>query len=743
MEERNSLYFNYSNALCGVYLDSPDDVPIDETDWIRSMFPHLSLRPLFAFAASSQIFLVYPLWSLEKSAFSPHIKNPDLRPSYIHTLFNADSLSSRLVTCVLFNEIEGASSLCHVSTDLCKKFKILPYSIEVSTKSFVADGEHPNLAEYLSVESGMTSIDEVEADFSTVSSPLDSFKPDISEDLHADTSISPSKQSEPTFTHRDSHSDDSSISDADRDIEPISINFEELISLKESLKDMKDSFISSCPDWDSISTLHELDITLDEELHDLRRIYDDMEGEERHYKRAEKKMMKRESKLKKKEDEYIKQTKHLDSITKDEKQLDEKFRKLRIIQHRLLQQTASLAVIYDELTVNDWATQIASRQLGHFEVKVELQCMQKARKEMSLVKVIDGGEQVKYALKAAEKKKKVQNRHIRQIDIKKQEQDILSLQIQMDEKQISLLAKQKEEEIELDRVLLEKKALNQKKALAIELRKCGNVIIPDFFTKLERCHFQQEGSSGKKMKALKVKNFSDCTVRLSEAELDAYIRPLFIRSDSNPLGYARDQKEKKTPYTKFKVKSALRIENPYLFKQYCDSRAAIRQKYGDYLIPSSGKNPLNVISFGKSKVHLCTDIDEHLMFHGSSYQIMKKIAVSGFDFRESRSDGSAFGKANYFAEVIEKADQYSSPKGSIDNKIYTVLLALNIVGPMPNVLKVRETRPGSTRPPIIPGRKGKGRLYNSVVGQFTYREFVQYELVSSYPLFIVFYKRKP
>ncbi|XP_059158975.1 protein mono-ADP-ribosyltransferase PARP14-like [Physella acuta] len=193
--------------------------------------------------------------------------------------------------------------------------------------------------------------------------------------------------------------------------------------------------------------------------------------------------------------------------------------------------------------------------------------------------------------------------------------------------------------------------------------------------------------------------------------------------------------------SKISITKVERIENRALYSAYRNAKLKLMQDQIDKRgictpiesLPNSGggiqTTELLPSHFTQS---LCSEINEHYLFHGTTFDRIGGLSSGGFKINKSDQNGMV-GQGIYQAEMSRKADQYADPKHerSPDGYRLKLILSRTLLG---NVTVL--DRPDNYYRPTGP--------FNSVVANIKhkmFREFVVYEDGLVYPEYVVTYKR--
>lgn len=198
-------------------------------------------------------------------------------------------------------------------------------------------------------------------------------------------------------------------------------------------------------------------------------------------------------------------------------------------------------------------------------------------------------------------------------------------------------------------------------------------------------------------------------------------------------------------FSRFKVVSVQRVENPQVWTAYAGSRRALAEDLSREGYEPPAMSPLKTASFCYPLHYnsLDTDAGEIFLFHGTSKTT--SISHAGFDVRYAMAGtgaGDLFGKGVYFAESASKADQYVPVKESGPQ---TMVLARVTLG---RCQVVRRARAGAPFLPEVEGRSTADvpMYYDSVVADVSkmrFREVIIGKDSCAYPELLVTYTREP
>eukprot|EP00055_Hartaetosiga_balthica_P008356 m.30887 g.30887 ORF g.30887 m.30887 type:complete len:571 (+) comp6259_c0_seq5:546-2258(+) len=203
-------------------------------------------------------------------------------------------------------------------------------------------------------------------------------------------------------------------------------------------------------------------------------------------------------------------------------------------------------------------------------------------------------------------------------------------------------------------------------------------------------------------------------------------------------------------FNDYEVVKVEQVENPTLYWGFAAQRYAIMKLHGGKCPQFSTSLPLPTRVADKDmtlhyphqdSVH-AVESGEHLLFHGTSKEVIRKIVETGFDNRFN--ERGLFGIGAYFAENANKADEYTKAD---ENGCRFMVLGRVLVG---NPGFVKQPCVGVRVPPTVGG--GNDLRFDSVIALADaddesvflnkHREFIVYERQRSYPELIITYKRK-
>eukprot|EP00929_Paragymnodinium_shiwhaense_P092045 TRINITY_DN51923_c0_g1_i1.p1 TRINITY_DN51923_c0_g1~~TRINITY_DN51923_c0_g1_i1.p1 ORF type:complete len:907 (+),score=176.64 TRINITY_DN51923_c0_g1_i1:78-2798(+) len=136
---------------------------------------------------------------------------------------------------------------------------------------------------------------------------------------------------------------------------------------------------------------------------------------------------------------------------------------------------------------------------------------------------------------------------------------------------------------------------------------------------------------------------------------------------------------------------------------------------------------------------LLPNANEFWFFHGTSHVAAEGITTDDFDMTRANPSG-LFGAGVYFAESVSKSDEYTEGKAVHGEELFPLLLCRVSLG---NVYYCDERRPDRRQ---LEDRCLRGK-YHSVLGDRkkasgTFREFIVYDNMNSFPAYIVYYRRR-
>lgn len=177
------------------------------------------------------------------------------------------------------------------------------------------------------------------------------------------------------------------------------------------------------------------------------------------------------------------------------------------------------------------------------------------------------------------------------------------------------------------------------------------------------------------------------------------------------------------------VKSIRKLDNEDLFRQYLDEKARMQEIRKCPKVTFKTEHPLLQEFF-----NLDPDINEALLFHGSSQGAVTSIATNGFDLKRARV--GLFGRGAYFADYSVKSDQYTARDCS---NVKYMLVCRIIVGSPKKYLMQHNSHSSAPEFEVkkydsILGIRPKG---SKIIDSF--REFIVFEDVKIYPEFVIEY----
>ena len=186
------------------------------------------------------------------------------------------------------------------------------------------------------------------------------------------------------------------------------------------------------------------------------------------------------------------------------------------------------------------------------------------------------------------------------------------------------------------------------------------------------------------------------------------------------------------------VTRVLRVENGPLWSMYEVKKAMLKKEYADsgMTVPSlsrKAKQPW------LPSVELSADVNELLLFHGTSEATAMTIASHGFDERVAHL-GGLYGAGSYFSDNSCKSHQYSR-KGVPTARGEHVLLVCRVTMGWP--LFTTTSHRNERRPPQNPSIQSGMRPFDSIFANFGskhHNEFVVYDRSQAYPEYVVYYK---
>lgn len=188
----------------------------------------------------------------------------------------------------------------------------------------------------------------------------------------------------------------------------------------------------------------------------------------------------------------------------------------------------------------------------------------------------------------------------------------------------------------------------------------------------------------------------------------------------------------------FNVVEVYHVENRFLFQRYSDF---CRQMHGKYhaqgRCPEAVDPPFpsQILRFGLELGIQCSPWNESVLFHGTTWDIAKEIAIEGFDSRVAR-DG-LYGKGTYLACQSCKSAQYSKDAGMKTMIIARVVLGQPYYVESADRTLVRPPGNGQRRCDSVIARAG--RMPGHPRNFQDHMEFVVFEQAQVYPEYIVRY----
>ncbi|XP_052278979.1 uncharacterized protein LOC127877306 isoform X2 [Dreissena polymorpha] len=211
-------------------------------------------------------------------------------------------------------------------------------------------------------------------------------------------------------------------------------------------------------------------------------------------------------------------------------------------------------------------------------------------------------------------------------------------------------------------------------------------------------------------------------------------------------------------YSKLWVTQIQRIENLSLFRKYCHKRQSlfeqlVKQKKGAWLKvenspKSTGPIVLQKLASRKMASDLHPEINEVLLFHGTTEDTIDTICQDGLDSRLG-SGKAMFGPGVYGAEKALKADQYTDDPTSRtygQGKVKKMFLMRMLLGQCfvcddQNPTKYKRAPCCTCFSDVC---KQHLQRFDSVIGdnQKLFREFVVYDNGQCYPEYLITYERR-
>ena len=190
----------------------------------------------------------------------------------------------------------------------------------------------------------------------------------------------------------------------------------------------------------------------------------------------------------------------------------------------------------------------------------------------------------------------------------------------------------------------------------------------------------------------------------------------------------------------FRVKEAFQIMNPELWHKFITSRGWLQDRHvRDGITAAQISPPLGTSLQGqaRSMVKQCHErYNECLLFHGTSFNNAKTIAVSGFDARLARDNGY-YGRGTYFACQSCKSAQYGESSSSFSKSC--MILSRVVLG-NPHYVRSVVTRWTKAPEGCDSAIAAPGPMEGHSRGDQTHMEFVIYDNAYAYPEYLLIYE---
>ncbi|CAL1534619.1 unnamed protein product [Lymnaea stagnalis] len=161
---------------------------------------------------------------------------------------------------------------------------------------------------------------------------------------------------------------------------------------------------------------------------------------------------------------------------------------------------------------------------------------------------------------------------------------------------------------------------------------------------------------------------------------DITVRSLVLMT-MNPLIVGEGADAKNLDYSQLKVRDIKRVENGKLFSQYQEAKKMLFLNKWDINPPvwpgveNIGRSRENVVTTKLLEElnaqfmtrDLCSELNEHYLFHGTTGDVIESLTFNGFDVSKSSRD-NMFGPGIYLTEKSVKADQYADSKNNRKQK---------------------------------------------------------------------------
>lgn len=255
------------------------------------------------------------------------------------------------------------------------------------------------------------------------------------------------------------------------------------------------------------------------------------------------------------------------------------------------------------------------------------------------------------------------------------------------------------------------------------------------------------------------KDFITVTLDETDPVYKAIINLIRKTWDGSKVGQGKDAKGLETlNYTNIRVTKIRRVENLQLFDKYVSRRKHIfidthkRQKSSCTAISNLPSSTGSTLTEDLRRCHvfedeLCSEVNEHFFFHGTTRDTVDVICDGGLDSRLG-SHQAMYGAGIYGAESPTKADQYADPKDKRTKDGKKMILMRMVLGE--GFLCTDQNPHKYRRPPCADMKclrddcktKSHGS-FDSVIGQSgrLFREFVVYQPEQCYPEYVISYDR--
>jgi hypothetical protein len=228
--------------------------------------------------------------------------------------------------------------------------------------------------------------------------------------------------------------------------------------------------------------------------------------------------------------------------------------------------------------------------------------------------------------------------------------------------------------------------------------------------------------------------------------------------EAGKVGHGQDARHLK--HNQIEVKNISVIENPTLFRKYCNQKKEMCFKAASSPFPAicgqngEGEVVTRLTGLKLLDKNIVKEINEVYLFHGTKKANTSAIEANGLDSRLT-SDDAMFGRGVYLAERSTKADQYADEKTSrvgTHQSLYMyvtrVLLGHAYICTTPKEFKRPPCTASGCNSDLCKNTGHLGSVHDSVIGvarndgtRLLFREFIIYEPAQSYPEFRVEYER--